>query len=458
VDHSPGPATALRALLDEAGCTYDQLARAVVAVARENGDRRLQASRGSVAHWLAGRTPVPRTRAYLTEALSRLTGRAVTPHDLGFPSRDHEGVGLDVASDAVATSSALASADLSRRSFLSTAAYSVTALAGPLGAAGTTQTHDAVERVAAAATRAPRVGRADVSAIRSLTVALTAADERLGGGHARETVVSYLLRDVATLCRATFPADDVRRDMYSAAAQVAHLAGWKSHDAGQEGLAQRYYLQAFSLARESGDEAHTAYMLRRLAHHALDVHRPDRSIELAHAAWQRGRDHTDAHTRSLFALVVARAHAAAGEARQASRWLAAGDDLLSSDADDPPPYWAELNGDAGTLLASHTAKTFTAMGRHDLAEPFLRNAATRWDRDTHPRVWALTVHQLGESQVRQGRLEQACHTWAEAVVTLRNTRSARTRRALESMRRTVTVSPRRRSSAVREFAAELSAA
>ncbi|MGF1645370.1 MAG: tetratricopeptide repeat protein [Kineosporiaceae bacterium] len=458
MDHSASPVTALRVLLGEAGCTYDQLARTVVTVARENGDHRLQANRSSVAHWLAGRTPVPRTRSYLVEALSRLTGRAVTSHDLGFPAPGDDTVGLDVSGDALGTASALASADLSRRSFLSTAAYSVVALTGPLGATDPAGGHEVAERVATAASRGRVVGQADVAAIRALTTAFTAADERLGGGHARDTVVSYLLRDVTTLCQATFATDHVRRDMYSAAAQVAHLAGWKSHDAGKEGLAQRYYLQAFSLARESGDDAHTAYMLRRLAHHALDVHRPDRSVELAHAAWDRGQAHTDPHTRSLFALVVARAHAAVGEPRQASRWLTTGDDLLSLDVDDPPPYWAELNGDAGTLLANHAAKTYTAMRRHDLAEPLLRNAATGWNPDTHPRVWALTVHQLGESQARQGHLEQACTTWVEAVVTLRNTRSARTRRALDAMNRTVAAAPRRRTPAVRDLADELRAA
>ncbi|MFJ4189969.1 hypothetical protein [Kitasatospora sp. NPDC089509] len=40
--------------------------------------------------------------------------------------------------------------------------------------------------------------------------------------------------------------------MLSATAVSVHLAGWKAYDAGEQGLAQRYYHQSYGLAVESG--------------------------------------------------------------------------------------------------------------------------------------------------------------------------------------------------------------
>src|SRR4051794_2863789 len=113
------PASKLRAFLDEAGFTYESLARAVCAVARENGDHGLRANRSSVAHWLAGSVPARRTRTYLAEALTRRLGRTVTEADLQLgPAAGGADVGLDLGDDPVRTLGELASADLGRRSFL----------------------------------------------------------------------------------------------------------------------------------------------------------------------------------------------------------------------------------------------------------------------------------------------------------------------------------------------------
>ena len=94
------PGARLRELIQESGCTYESLIRYVRTVAHEAGDRQLNANRSSVAQWVAGSVPAPRTRAYLAEALSRRLGRRVTVTDLGFPDDENEDLGV-VTTDVV---------------------------------------------------------------------------------------------------------------------------------------------------------------------------------------------------------------------------------------------------------------------------------------------------------------------------------------------------------------------
>jgi hypothetical protein len=447
-----GPAR-LRALIAEAGCTYESLARSINIIARENGDMHLRANRSSVAHWVAGSVPARRTRGYLAEALSRLLGRTVTSAELGFGAGfgdddDRVDLGLSLTEDPVRVLSDLTAADLDRRAFLRTAAFSVIALDAPLET-----TAESLRRTGRTqeTQRAVRVGAGDVEAVHELTAALTAVDERLGGEHGRGAVVTYLGQDVTALCRGPFADADVERRTFSAAAQVAYLAGWKAHDAGLESLAQRYYLQAYHLASRSGDEAHAGYVIRILGHHALDIGRSNRCVDLARAAWDKADGRCDPQTLSLFALNLARSHAAAGEPRETGRWLNHAERLASRPSEGQPPRWVTLGGTPEARLASQTAKTFTALGRHADAEPLYATAGARWSAATHPRVRALDLHLLGGAQVAQGHLEQACATWTVAVPTLRDVRSARTRRALADIRTSVTTSRHHDSPAARDL-------
>jgi hypothetical protein len=254
----------------------------------------------------------------------------VRTSDLGFPPPETEEIDLGLAlEDPVETIADLAAADLGRRSFLTTSAYSVYALGGALAFDS-----EAVAR----GTKAVRsggdlkVGGSDVEAVRAITTAFAAMDERMGGEHGRTAVVTYLAEDVSALCRGAMSAT-VRSAMFAAAAEIAYLAGWKAHDSGKESLAQRYYLQAFGLASEGDPTAHAGYVLRIMAHLALDIGRPERSLDLAQAAWARANGRTGPHTMSLFALTLARAHAGSGETARATSWLATAEALAAPPLD-----------------------------------------------------------------------------------------------------------------------------
>src|SRR5690349_5767452 len=166
-DHRAAGPSRLRALITEAGCTYESLARSINVIARENGDTHLRANRSSVAHWVAGSVPARRTRGYLAEALSRFLGRTVPSAELGFGG-DEEGtdLGLSLNEDPVRVLSDLTAADLDRRAFLTTAAFSVIALDTPLETSvealrRTDRTQDQQRPV--------HVGAGDVEAVHELT-------------------------------------------------------------------------------------------------------------------------------------------------------------------------------------------------------------------------------------------------------------------------------------------------
>lgn len=431
---------ALRAGIQASGLTYEALARTITAIARENDDHHVRPNRSSIAHWLAGGVPAARTRAYLVEALSRRLGRPVTVADLGFAAEDDDDqLGLTLTEDPVSTLRNLADADLRRRAFLSHAAYSVLAMASVITPSPARPSLTALTRTSRASQRAgQRVGAADVQAVRDVTAALTALDERLGGRHGRDTVATWLAQDITSMCKATFTTDAVRQQMFSAAAEVAYLAGWKAYDSGMASLAQRYYMQAYQLAGQGEGAAHSAYVLRIMAHHALDINQPEHSVQVAEEAWRQVAG-GGPQLQSLFAFTVSRAHAATGDARQAGIWLARAETLTGQDDDSPVPSWISLGGSPQTRMASQAAKTFTSLGRHVDAEPLYARTASRWSPSTHPRVLALALTNLGRAQAAQGHYEQACTTWARAVPGLASTAdtSARARQAIADIRGTV---------------------
>jgi len=420
---------ALYEALREAGMTYDQLAAAVRIVAAESGDSR-RTNKSAVSHWVRGMTPAPATVQYIAEALSRRLGRQLQPHDLGYGTREdrpQEALGTHLGPDPVDMLRRLGDADIQRRTLLANAAYSVAAAALPLGVQQAQEYQDR-------ARTGRRAGRAEIDAVRDMTRMFTAIDERHGGQHGRTAVVQYLREDVATLCRATFATTAEQQEMLSAAADVGYLCGWKAYDASEHGLAQRYYLQAYSLTREAGNELHGAWILRVLAHNGMDIRRPEHTLDLAEAALARVRGKVNPAAEALFAVTRARALANAGRGPEAVAQARQAQDLVERGEQAEVPSWAALWGAARATVSSHTAKTFRALGDHANAERHYAESARRRPDGTQ-RITALTVAAEGREQALQGHVEQACATWGRSLDLLGGVRSARAAEEVAGMRR-----------------------
>jgi hypothetical protein len=424
------PNEALHDALREAGLTYEQLAADVRIVAAESGDS-LRTNKSAVAHWVAGKQPSQRTGAYIAEALSRRLGRVVAPHEVGFGAeadRAQAELGLGLGADPVDMLRRLGDADIHRRTLLTNAAYSVAAAALPLG----------VEQAAEYQARAragQRAGQPEIAAVRDMLEMYTRIDERHGGHHGRSAVVQYLRTDVARLCRARFATEQDRSAMLSVAACVAYLTGWKAYDAHEHGLAQRYYLQAYALTQEAGDDLHGAFILRILAHNGMDIRRPEHTLDLAEAALARVQGRVDPATEALFVITRGRALANAGRGREAVAQVRVAQDMAMRGDETALPFHAALWGSARACVTSHTAKTFRALGDHVNAERHYAAAARGRPQAEYARITALTLVAAGREQAAQGHLEQACGTWGEALDLLGGVRSARAAGEVAGMRR-----------------------
>jgi transcriptional regulator with XRE-family HTH domain len=186
----------------------------------------------------------------LCEALSRRLGRTVTLDELGLTVQLlFSRAALDWRADTLLALTDLGKVDLDmeRRRVLASSAYCVAALAMPgeqwwrqMAARGTARATASVRRV----------GRGDLEGVREMASIFSRVDQRRGGGHARMALVQYLSSDVASYLRGSYTDERVRRDMFSAASELAYLSGWMAFDNAGHSIAQHYFSIAVKLAAE----------------------------------------------------------------------------------------------------------------------------------------------------------------------------------------------------------------
>jgi tetratricopeptide (TPR) repeat protein len=427
------PNLRLRDAIEASGATYEAIARLVRRVAAENGEI-LRTNKSAVAHWVDGARPSGQVGQYLVEALTRRAGRPYTMADIGLATADDL---APLGGDPVTAVADLGHADMERRRFLTAAAFTATGVALPLS-----YDHDAVSRMLRARTPGAAVGQAEIDVVQQITSIFSAADELLGGGHGLTTVTAYLADTAAPMLAARFACEEIRRSAFAAVAELAYLAGWKHHDLGQEGAAQRYYLVGYQLACEADPHAHAAWMMRALAQQALSLKQPRHCVDLVEGALARGLGHVDGQTEALLHITHARAYAATGEKAAAAGALLAADNALTHDSE-PQPSFSTAGGPAAGTVASHTARTLTDLGDHPGTEQQHRAALQRWDPVKYRRVHILTHADLGDSLAAQARADEAVAAWTQALDLIDGMASDRTRKAIAAIRPTLAVYRRR---------------
>lgn len=442
----------LAAVIARAGLSHAQVARIFVRVALEAGAHEFAGvGRSHVSHWVGGSKPSGRAPLFLCEALSRCLGRVVTLDEIGLAAAAAPSCGaLDWHADTLIALADLGRIDVDvvRRRLLGTAAYSVAALALP-GEQWWAQMAELGR--ARGTTGARRVGRGDIEAVRDMTGMFSRIDQRRGGGHARHLVVQYLTSDVAGYLRGRFPDDRVRREMFTAASELAYLSGWMAFDNAEHAVAQEFFTVAVKLAAEADDPPMAGHVLRAMAHQAVDLGHPRQALELAAASMESQRYAlATPRERALFGVVYARALAAAEETRAAAAALVrAEDDLAAAEPGDEEPSRVFFFGEAS--LAHQTACTLRDTG--DLAgavREFRRSVRTR-KAATFTRTHAVTLGYLGAIQARQGNIEEACGTWSRALDAMDGVRSGRTRQVTVGMRSVLSPFRRRGIHAVTEL-------
>ncbi len=425
---------ALAALLREAGWSQPQAAAAVARVAAESGARELEAiSRSHIAMWVQGTKPSGRAPHILRETLSRRLSRPLTLADLGLedgPTGSPDS-SSDWSVDPLTVLAELGSDDLDmhRRKLLATAAYSAAGLTLPASSWWTTAPAAAASRPAVS----PRlVSQADIEDVRNLTAFYSARDQQRGGASGRSALAGHLRDEAVPLLGSRFRTERHRRDTYSAVAEMTYIAGWMAFDASEHRTSQRYLTLAARIAAEAGDGPLGGHILRALAHQAVDLGHPRRALDLADASMARTHyGQASSREKALLSIVHARALAADGDRpgtlaaiSRAERDLARAD---NEDAPDRVGFFQEAS------LAHETACALRDLGNPVEAEiHFQRSVRTR-RRQQYARTHSVTLGYLGAVQVQQGRLDEACGTWGQALDAMVGVQSGRARDVIVRM-------------------------
>ncbi len=408
--------TALASRLAEAGWSQAAAAAAFVRVARESGaSELLGVSRSHIAMWIQGTRPSGQAPHILCETLSRKLGRRLTWEELGLGDGPAGPAPSDTdwSVDPLTALAELGSDDLDmhRRKLLATAAYSAAGLAVPTAtwwadAPAAAQARQAVTR--------KTVTTADIEDLRTLTTFFSARDQQRGGATGRSALVGHLRDEAAPLLSSRFTTERLRRDTYSAVAEMTYLVGWMAFDASEHRAAQRYLTLAARIAAEAGDGPLTGHILRALAHQAVDLGHPRQALELADASMSPDRyGQATAREKALLAVVHARALAAGGDrAGTLAAINRAERDLSRADAEEEPgrvSFFQEAS------LAHETACALRDLGMpRDAEKHFQRSVATR-RRQLYARTHSVTLGYLGAVQVQQGHVDEACATWSRAL-------------------------------------------
>lgn len=441
----------LAALIDEARWSHAQVAAALVRVASENGaDELAGVGRSHASHWVRGTRPSGRASILLCEALSRRLGRIVSVDDAGLGSGQQKSeAAADWHTDTLTALAALGSVDLDmdRRRALGALTYGVTVAALPSDGWWNMMSDRGRRRNVADG----KVGRGDVETVQDMVTMFSRMDQRRGGGHARAAVVQYLSSDVAKHLTGTFQGDQVRRDMFSAASELAYLSGWMAFDNNEHATAQQYFSVATKLAAEADDAPMAGHILRAMAHQAVDLEHPTRALQIANASVEGAR-YSEAvpRERALLGVVHARAFAANGDKHQAAAALTrAESDLASAQPGDNEPGRVFFFQEAS--LAHETACTLRDIGDLDgAAREFRRSVLTR-QASTFTRTHAVTLGYLGSIQVEQGNVEDGCATWSQALDMMDGIQSGRTRQTARDMRSALSPFRRRQVRAAEEL-------
>ncbi|MFF4697203.1 hypothetical protein [Streptomyces chattanoogensis] len=372
------PNKPLRSLLAEARWTQGSLARAVNIVAAEVG-LELDYDRTAVAHWLSGTQPHPPVPELVAEALTRRLERPVTASVAGF------GGAADPAVPARAQP------------------YRPGELLKACGGAPEGQL-----RPPGAPDSGTGTGTGTETALmRSAVRFYSACFNAHGGGTARSALAAYLADDVLPRLRAPQPEPE-HRSLLVEASRLSFLLARMYEDSGAQGLAQRHFLTALSLADASGDRVARAVVLRGLSAQGLALGHHRASLRAAEAAAEAARG--EAGPAGTFLLAqLAVAQAACGLRREALGSLARAERAMAADGPERSPA-GPFDTYSRAALEYQSAETLGKAGDTAGAHAAMNRSLAHRPAEDH-RGLALSYARRAEMLVGAGHVEEACASW-----------------------------------------------
>ncbi|ONK13222.1 hypothetical protein STBA_39850 [Streptomyces sp. MP131-18] len=315
-----------------------------------------------------------------------------------------------------------------------------------------------------AALRGDTVSGTLISQIEATLPELRDVDHRRGGLHAKTYVHGQWLT-IGALVRDGHHQNAISKRLLSALGEMGDLAGYMAFDAGEHGLAQRYWITALRAAQHAENTALAASILSNMSYQAATREHGRDAVELANAATRAART-APAAVRASVASRLATAHAAAGEVQafRAARDRAQDTLAEASPAAQPVPDWASFV--SRSYLSSQSACALIQLGRTQMSEnrrvaralleegqtllaPSMSSTPSGFQRSGVLRtVW------LALGYTASGELEEACLAGRVAAQRLSDVESPRCASLLTDLRKAL-ARGRHQNAAVREFIADL---
>jgi transcriptional regulator with XRE-family HTH domain len=218
--------------------------------------------------------------------------------------------------------------------------------------------------------------------IRAVVRHLMDIDFQFGGGYVRRMLLFYFQSEIVPLLHERHP-EPVRREIFSAAAEVAELLGWSAYDAGRHGIAQRYYTQGLQLAAASEDPVIVGRMLSSLSHQANYLGRYDEALQFARAAQTSGKGRASDTVMALFLAYEARALASSGDAKMCAKVLNLAEQAFARRDPSKDPQWVsyfdefELSGETAHCFRELRLPRETQIFAAKAIDPVATPARTR---------------------------------------------------------------------------------
>ena len=420
-------------LVAEAGYSHKGLAARVRELAAKDGNPN-SADHVTVSRWLRGSVPRPSTARYIAIALSQRLERPVSLPDMGVPvdeaaaRSDVVRGGLDyppAVTVSVEWLAALSRADLDHEPTITALPWDTPTSPAPMArfVYGLR-----VGAYAPAPTTRPSDGSPSARRIRETAAHLMELDFKVGGGSTRRLLLFYFGSEVGPALRRQRP-DAERRDVFSAAAEVAQLLGWTAYDAGRHGAAQRYFMQALRLADEAADRLLGGRLLANLSHQSNYLGKFDDALHFARAAQAATLQAPVATLSSMFLAMEARALASAGRARESVQALSRAESAFERrDAGRDPGWISYFDREE---LAGEAAHCFRDLGRSAEARVFGAEA----NAGSSPvRTRAFIGMVSAAAVLRAGELDEALALAALAMDEAQQVRSHRYLRYVDDFR------------------------
>ncbi|MEU7478325.1 helix-turn-helix transcriptional regulator [Lentzea sp. NPDC042327] len=247
-------------------------------------------------------------------------------------------------------------------------------------------------------------GPDSVHRIQGAALAFQETDRRLGGGVLLPSVELYLSREIAPLLLDAH-SGTAAAGIFSAAASMTEIAGWMTHDSGQNSRARAYFERAFRLAVAAENNALAGNACASMSHLAIELGQHTDALRIATTGITKTSqaDGTLRLTARLHAM-RARALALTGENQACAESLDTAESLLDQATNEKPADWIANFDEAS--LASEAAQCFLALAEYAEAE---QRATTAIQLRTGDRVRSRAFGQLTMANILigAGRLDEA---------------------------------------------------